>query len=137
VVGKPLVEAAMRGFNGTLMAYGQTGTGKTHTLTSEDGLIPRLINDTFEQISSDAQHEYKVTCSYIQIYQDKIFDLLATEHVQHSPTKSGAKTENDLALREHPDSGVYIEGLGEFVVRSPKEVFELIQLGRSRLVVRL
>lgn len=129
-IGKPVADAAMNGFNGTLMAYGQTGTGKTYTLTSSDGLTPRLINYVFRKTHLDQKHDYKITCSYIQIYNEKIYDLLANEN----KTGKNSGTEVELNLRESPEKGVYIEDLTEYVVQSPKEVFELVKLGRSRLI---
>ncbi|KAG5459432.1 MAG: putative kinesin heavy chain, partial [Olpidium bornovanus] len=91
----------MNGYNGTLLAYGQTGSGKTHTLASADGLIPRIINRLLRRVAADTRHEYKVTFSFIQIYQDKIYDLLVPQ----------AKQTVDLVLRENPQKGVYVENM--------------------------
>jgi hypothetical protein len=63
-----------------------------------------------------------VKCSYVQIYNEHIFDLL------------GKETNIELPLRESLDTGVFIEGVVEYDVRSPKEVFSLLKLGRSRLI---
>lgn len=121
-VAQPLLRSALSGFNGILMCYGQTGTGKTYTLMSNDGMTVRVICKCFSVIKRDFKHRYTVTCSYLQIYQDKIFDLLnATRTV-------------DLSLREHPKRGVYVENLTEYVVHSPKEVLNLLKVGRRRLV---
>ncbi|KAJ3365665.1 hypothetical protein GGF31_008470 [Allomyces arbusculus] len=128
-VGKPLVEACLRGFNGTLIAYGQTGTGKTTTLSASDGVIPRALRQLFRAMARD-QHRfvYKVRLSYMQIYQERIYDLLATDmpdDLQDAP---------DLALREHPELGIFVEGLTEHAVRSINDVNAMLQLGQSRLV---
>ncbi|XP_065071824.1 centromere-associated protein E-like isoform X2 [Rhopilema esculentum] len=121
-VAQPLLRSALSGFNGILMCYGQTGTGKTYTLMSNDGMTVRVICKCFRVINKDKKHKYTVTCSYLQIYQDKIYDLLnATRTV-------------DLSLREHPKRGVYVENLTEYVVHSPKEVLNLLKVGRRRLV---
>ena len=58
---QPLVHSAMNGFNGTLMAYGQTGAGKTYSLMSDDGITKTLIDKCFEKIYEDSKHNYKVS----------------------------------------------------------------------------
>ncbi|XP_068708780.1 uncharacterized protein [Montipora foliosa] len=121
-ISRPLVNAALNGFNGTLMAYGQTGSGKTHTLMAPDGITAGVIERCFKKITQDDLHDYKVTMSYLQIYQEKIYDLL------------NSTNKVELSLREHPVKGVYVENLSEFVVRSPAEVLSLLAVGRKRLV---
>ncbi|XP_047128724.1 centromere-associated protein E isoform X3 [Hydra vulgaris] len=121
-VAEPLVYSALSGFNGILMCYGQTGTGKTHSLMSNDGMTVRIVYKCFKVINFDKKHKYTVMCSYLQIYQDKIFDLL-------NETRT-----IELSLREHPKTGVYIENLTEYVVHSPKEVLNLLKVGKQRLV---
>lgn len=121
-ISRPLVNAALNGFNGTLMAYGQTGSGKTHTLMAPDGITAGVIERCFKKITQDERHEYKVTMSYLQIYQEKIYDLL------------NSTNKVELSLREHPVKGVYVENLSEFVVRSPSEVLSLLAVGKKRLV---
>ncbi|KXJ23526.1 kinesin-like protein 5 isoform X2 [Exaiptasia diaphana] len=120
--GKPLVDAAFKGFNGTLMAYGQTGTGKTYTQMSNDGICILSVQKLFRRIQSDVFHEYKVYMSYLQIYQEKIFDLLNPNH------------KLEMVLREDPKKGVYVENLTEYVVRSAEEVMSLIKSGKKRLI---
>ena len=67
--------------------------GKTFTVQAEDGLISTTITQLFSQINEDENHNYKVYLSYLQIYHERIYDLL-------DPSK-----ETDLHLREHPDEG--------------------------------
>ncbi|ORZ36448.1 P-loop containing nucleoside triphosphate hydrolase protein [Catenaria anguillulae PL171] len=130
----PLVEACLRGFNGTLIAYGQTGTGKTTTLSSPDGMIPRALRHLFRRMHRDRYRcTYKVRLSYMQIYQEKIFDLLGDPldtATPDSPLFSG----HDLPLREHPDLGIFVEGLSEHAVRTEAEVHALLARGQQRLV---
>ncbi|KAJ7328532.1 hypothetical protein OS493_024448 [Desmophyllum pertusum] len=104
------------------MAYGQTGSGKTHTLMAPDGITAGVIERCFKRITQDDRHDYKVTMSYLQIYQEKIYDLL------------NSTNKVELCLREHPVKGVYVENLSEFVVRSPTEVLNLLAVGKKRLV---
>ena len=73
---RPIVEDVLAGYNGTVMAYGQTGAGKTYTLSSIQpdaiGMIPRAAAEIFAAASGDAVHEYTILLSYIQIYQELI-----------------------------------------------------------------
>lgn len=81
---KKIVEGVMEGFNGTVFAYGQTSSGKTHTMTGPDiddlenrGLIPRMVAYVFDQISNASTDiEFTVKVSMIEIYMEKIQDLL-------------------------------------------------------------
>ena len=80
-----VVEDVMRGYNGTIMAYGQTGAGKTYTLSSIQpdaiGMIPRAAAEVFASIAGDPANEYSVFMSYIQIYMELI-QVIDSSHVQ-------------------------------------------------------
>ncbi|KAI9182994.1 hypothetical protein H9P43_003910 [Blastocladiella emersonii ATCC 22665] len=131
VVGQPLVHACLRGFNGTLIAYGQTGSGKTLTLSSPDGMIPRALHQLFRKMQRDKYRcTYRVKLSYMQIYQEKIYDLLGDADSASSAIDAG----HELPLREHPEHGVFVEGLSEHPAKSEAEVLDLLAHGQSRLV---
>jgi len=124
----PLVEQVLKGFNVTMFAYGQTGSGKTFTMEgSEDmpGIIPRMVNHLFDAIFSEEAPEgveYLVRVSYVQIYNEKIQDLLEPAN-------------QDLRVREHRDKGVYIEDAFKPYVASPDEILQLMAEGhRNRAV---
>lgn len=77
----PLVEAVIKGYNGTIFAYGQTGCGKTHTMlgsTNNQGIIPNCIEHIYGFIDdpSNQHKKFLVRCSFIEIYNDEIRDLL-------------------------------------------------------------
>ncbi|EDO28547.1 predicted protein, partial [Nematostella vectensis] len=93
VVGKPLVEACLTGMTGILMAYGQTGAGKTYTLMAPRGITGSVVNTVFSIVDRDQSHSYTVTCSYLQIYQERIYDLLSAGNLR------------EVFLREHPKKG--------------------------------
>ena len=84
---QPAVVSALQGYNATIIAYGQTGTGKTYTMEGvhddsfHQGVVPRAIRDIFASISADtgAQNQYLVRVSYLQIYNEVISDLLKTD----------------------------------------------------------
>ncbi len=90
----PIIESVMQGYNGTIFAYGQTGTGKTHTMegTGDDiGIIPRSFSKIFEMIKQKSKNtSYLVRVSYLEIYLEKIRDLL-----------NKTKELNYLEIREH------------------------------------
>eukprot|EP01079_Euglenida_sp_SAG-EU17-18_P011826 gene11826-2155_t len=79
-VAVPAIENIFLGFNGCVLAYGQTGTGKTHTMvrstTGEKGIIPRAVDYIFDRIDSTAEMDCAVNLSYVQIYRDRVQDLL-------------------------------------------------------------
>ena len=81
-VAEPVVASVFEGYNGTVFAYGQTGSGKTFTLTggvnaySERGIIPRALGAIFARIAADAETEYTVRISYLELYNENGFDLL-------------------------------------------------------------
>ncbi|GAB4823415.1 hypothetical protein N2152v2_010461 [Parachlorella kessleri] len=113
------------GYNATIIAYGQTGTGKTYTMEGEHmgpsrGIIPRAIEDVFGFIQRDTGERCKflVRASYLQIYNEVISDLLKPEN-------------QNLVVREDRRRGVHVEGLSEWVVRNPSEVYALMEKGAA------
>ena len=78
-----MCENVIQGYNGTIFAYGQTGTGKTHTITGvpddekNKGIMPRAFENIFEQIGCDSKRQYLVRASYLEIYNEEIRDLLS------------------------------------------------------------
>jgi len=119
---KGAVCSALQGYNATVMAYGQTGSGKTYTMEGLSGkfrgIIPRAIEDIFNFIKEcmGPTMRFLVRASYLQIYNECISDLLKPKR-------------NNLAIRESKRRGLYVEGLSEWVVKSPQEIFGLIKRG--------
>ncbi|CAH2017071.1 unnamed protein product [Acanthoscelides obtectus] len=78
-VVKPLVDSFMEGFNATIFAYGQTSSGKTHTILgnkTDPGLFQLVSNQLFQHVADQVDKRYLIRCSYIEIYNEKINDLL-------------------------------------------------------------
>ena len=121
-VGAPAVSAALEGYNAAILAYGQTGAGKTFTMVGQpgsEGIIPRAAADVFDRIGRDRSgHEYCIRASFLQIYNEQISDLLR-------PERTG------LPIREDKQRGLYVEGLSDVVVRSTLEVLALLQRGHA------
>ena len=122
-----LVQAAMEGYNSTVLAYGQTSTGKTHTMTGkrdEPGLIPLCVRDCFKYVredTADEPREYLFRFSYLEIYKEHIRDLLSSTTSAPEPVR----------LFDGPN-GLVIRGLKEEVVSSPDKVFHLLKQGDRR-----
>ncbi|CAM9240011.1 unnamed protein product [Ectocarpus sp. 12 AP-2014] len=121
-LGAPIVEKALQGYNATIFAYGQTGSGKTHTMMgggTPDGIIPRLNAQLFSEVQGLTTDTTKclVTVSYLEIYNEVVHDLL------------NPKKDVSLKIREHPDLGIYVDGLCELVVKSEADVLTLIEQG--------
>ncbi len=118
-----LVESVMEGFNGTIFAYGQTGCGKTHTMqglpTPEAlrGVIPRSFDHVFEAIRITTGVQFLVRCSYLEIYNEEIRDLL------------GKNPSDRLELKEDPGKGVFVKGLTEIVVEDENTINEVMEEG--------
>eukprot|EP00878_Enallax_costatus_P045588 GHUV01055007.1.p1 GENE.GHUV01055007.1~~GHUV01055007.1.p1 ORF type:complete len:201 (+),score=40.86 GHUV01055007.1:393-995(+) len=117
-----IVNSTLEGYNGTIFAYGQTGTGKTHTMEgysddpAQQGIIPQSFDHVFRAIESSANTQYLVRASFLEIYNEEIRDLLSK-----SP-------KDKLELKEHKDSGVYVKGLNAFVVKSVPEIKNVLNV---------
>nr|XP_061801997.1 kinesin-like protein KIF3B [Nerophis lumbriciformis] len=122
---RPLVDSVLQGFNGTIFAYGQTGTGKTFTMEGirndpeKRGVIPNSFVHIFTHISRSQNQQYLVRASYLEIYQEEIRDLLSKDQTRH------------LELRERPDTGVYVKNLSSFVTRSREEIENVMNVGNQ------
>jgi len=127
---QPMVKEIFAGYNCTVFAYGQTGSGKTHTMLGGKGdlrgIIPRLVESIFQGIDeADAGLEFTVKLSYVEIYNERVRDLL---------TSRSAGSDN-LRIREAQHGGVYIEGVTETYVNSIEHVLSLMQQGQDNRAI--
>lgn len=114
----------LNGYNGTVFAYGQTGAGKSYTMMGSDidddssrGIIPRIVEQIFASIlRSPSNIEYTVRVSYMEIYMEKIRDLLRPQN-------------DNLPIHEDKSRGVYVKELMEIYVASKEEVYEVMRRG--------
>uniref|UniRef100_A0A4W6CL55 Kinesin-like protein n=1 Tax=Lates calcarifer TaxID=8187 RepID=A0A4W6CL55_LATCA len=120
-----IVKDVLEGYNGTIFAYGQTSSGKTHTMegnlhdTDAMGIIPRIVQDIFNYIySMDENLEFHIKVSYFEIYLDKIRDLLDV-------------SKTNLSVHEDKNRVPYVKGCTERFVCSPEEVMDTIDEGKS------
>ena len=136
-VGQPLLDKAFDGFNGTIFAYGQTGSGKTWSMsgdtTSEEhkGIIPRICESLYSRIRKErleGKKKFMVICSYFEIYNEKLRDLLDPNAAQKH-TGPGPKKTSSLEIKESKSLGVYVKGLHEVVVEDENKILELMNQG--------
>ncbi|KAG7510287.1 kinesin KIF15 [Solea senegalensis] len=136
-VAKNIVESCMNGYNGTIFAYGQTGSGKTFTMLGPSeldnftdelrGVIPRSFEYLFFLINREVEKSpqsksFLCKCSFIEIYNEQIYDLLDTASAS-------------LFLRENIKKGVFVEGAVEKFVNSAAEAYQVLSMGwRNRRV---
>ena len=114
----------MEGYHGTVFAYGMTGTGKTFSmkgLTTSPGIIPRAITDIFSYIRETPHREYLLRVSYLEIYNEKIHDLLCVVDTSNP--------QEEIKLREDKKRGVYAFPLREEIVQSPNQLLRVIDRG--------
>lgn len=125
----PIIDEVLEGFNCTIFAYGQTGTGKTYTmegghekhviqggkLSSSAGVIPRAINRIFEVLkSSDSDHNVRV--SFLELYNEELTDLWGSNEEARSTR---------LKLMEDKSGGVNVNGLEECIVENAAQIQEV------------
>ncbi|KAF7546934.1 hypothetical protein G7046_g9161 [Stylonectria norvegica] len=125
-IAKRLVRRVMEGYHGTVFAYGMTGTGKTFSMqgtASSPGVIPLAITDIFSYIRETPSREFLLRVSYLEIYNEKIHDLLNMTGV------GGGGPQDEIKLREDSKRGVYATPLKEEIVQSPTQLLRVIARG--------
>ncbi|KAL1583496.1 hypothetical protein WHR41_07662 [Cladosporium halotolerans] len=128
-LGQPLLDNAFQGYNNCIFAYGQTGSGKSYSMMGygeEEGVIPRICRDMFDRIDgiqTDNSMKCTVEVSYLEIYNERVRDLL------------NPSTKGNLKVREHPSTGPYVEDLAKLVVRSFMEIEHLMDEGNKARTV--
>ncbi len=133
LVGRPITRSCLEGYNGTILCYGQTSSGKSFTMfgsqlgtedcTDSKGLIPRALEDLWSCLGESVS--FRCRCSFYEIYQEKVFDLL---------TESDTFP-NGLSVREDAAGGVYVENCSELEAESVRQAEDILLRGyRNRSV---
>nr|XP_007982226.1 kinesin-like protein KIF9 isoform X4 [Chlorocebus sabaeus] len=132
-VAKDVVSQALNGYNGTIMCYGQTGAGKTYTMTGATenykhrGILPRALQQVFRMIEERPTHAITVRVSYLEIYNESLFDLLSTlPYVGPSVTP--------MTIVENPQ-GVFIKGLSVHLTSQEEDAFSLLFEGETNRII--
>jgi centromeric protein E len=173
---RSVIESFVEGYHGSVFAYGQTNSGKTHTMTgnlTEPGVVRLAVNDIFHRIRSPTSQtvattsnnnatttttnnettystgsrEYLVRVSYLEIYNEQIYDLLSQTNNTPTtrPSLGSSSSTSSSSLQHHhlPPStsvrifesrteGVVVRGLREEIVTCPNDVFALLDAGDAR-----
>ncbi|CDZ98625.1 kinesin-like protein [Phaffia rhodozyma] len=132
-LGIGLLDHSFQGFNTCIFAYGQTGSGKSYSMMGygvEKGIIPLVCEELFKRaeqakskIKEDDHYGYSVEVSYVEIYNEKVRDLL------------NPKNKGNLKVREHPSLGPYVEDLSKLVVSSYDDIMNLMDEGNKARTV--
>ena len=122
---KNLLESIIEGYNATVFAYGATGSGKTYTMLgineNERGIMPRSVIDLFKMLNKRKNKEFRLSVSYVEIYNEEIRDLLGNRE--------------ELKLHEDPTKGVIIQGVKEIFVDNVDNFFDILYKGNQKRTV--
>ncbi|XP_074529546.1 kinesin-like protein KIF3A isoform X2 [Halichoeres trimaculatus] len=126
LTARPIIDSVLEGYNGTIFAYGQTGTGKTFTMEGMRavpelrGIIPNSFAHIFGHIAkAEGDTRFLVRVSYLEIYNEEVRDLLGKDQMQR------------LEVKERPDVGVYIKDLSGYVVNNADDMDRIMTLGHK------
>lgn len=129
-IGEEMLLHAFEGYNVCIFAYGQTGAGKSYTMMGrqepgQQGIVPQLCEDLFSRVSEkqSAQLSYSVEVSYMEIYCERVRDLL------------NPKSRGSLRVREHPILGPYVQDLSKLAVTSYADIADLMDCGNKARTV--
>ncbi|XP_033212363.1 kinesin-like protein KIF3A [Belonocnema kinseyi] len=127
---RPIVEKVLQGYNGTIFAYGQTGTGKTYTMSGEKtspqvrGIIPNTFAHIFGHIAkADENRKFLVRATFLEIYNEEVRDLL------------GKDQNIRLEVKERADIGVFVKDLSAYVVNNADDLDRIMTLGNKNRIV--
>ncbi|GAA6022677.1 hypothetical protein JCM10207_008578 [Rhodosporidiobolus poonsookiae] len=154
-VAKPILQQVLQGYNCTIFAYGQTGTGKTYTMEGnlspyhgtfhpDAGVVPRTLYSLFDRLA-ESKCEYSVRCSFIELYNEELRDLNAADAGDLSSSSSstapspepGARAAAPRSLRIYEETkngstGVTIQGLEETFIQNAEEGLRVLRRGSER-----
>lgn len=124
IVAKPVIEGVFDGWNGSILTYGQTSSGKTFTMQGSmvkkklKGIVPRLVNSLFQFIYDSPEHlEFIVKISMLEIYLEEVKDLL------------NPNSQKKIRIRNSPTTGITLENLGVVCVGDELEVENVMSRG--------
>jgi hypothetical protein len=124
-----LVDSVLEGFNGTIFAYGQTGCGKSWTMQGPmnadnnlKGVIPNSFFHIFQHIKATSNVQFLVRCSYLELYNEEIKDLLVDPNIKKPPA---------CEIKEDPTKGIFVKGLCDVVVESEADLQAMLDKGAA------
>jgi len=129
LVAKDILQNALEGYSGTIFCYGQTGAGKTFTMSGSTldykyrGIIPRAISYIFQEVQSRYEQAITVRVSYLEIYNETMFDLL-------SPDLS-----SNLAIQEDAKGNIVVKGLTQRICNNEEEALSYLFEGETNKTI--
>ena len=137
LIGGPvvLIVSAMNGINTTIFTYGMTGSGKTYSMLGatdayeKRGLVPRALSFLFQELAKDAESDYSITVTYVQIYNENAYDLFV------DPATTNAEELGKVQLGEDYDGEVYLKNVAERAVSNENDALGLLFWGNNNRIV--
>jgi hypothetical protein len=132
---KDLVVSSCQGFNGTIFAYGPTGSGKTHSIVGSNddpGLFPLTLMEIFKYIAENRSEQFLLQVSYYEIDNDEIKDLLGDDEDKEEGKEGKTKPVEKLKVVDRPDVGPLILGLTLVPVSKPEDAVEQLLRGNRK-----
>ena len=119
-----VVDSVMDGFHGTIFAYGQTGSGKTYTMVGDrkdgvPGVMTLAVDQMFKHITEDTYRDYMIRVSYMEIYNEKVRDLL-----------NPAAQNEELKVRNDAKKGFFVE-CQEVVCSNDEQIYSMLDAGNT------
>lgn len=133
MTAKNVVLRALDGYNGTVMCYGQTGAGKTYTMTGatenykQRGIIPRALQQIFRETEERSEQAFTVWISFLEIYNETLFDLLST--LPDADSRDSQMTIVD------DGNGVRVKGLSVHLTNNEEEALNLLFEGETNRII--
>ena len=127
-ISRDVVQSVVDGTNGTIMTYGQTGSGKTFTMIGDTrnfahrGIAPRAVTHIFQTMAERTEIDFRVSCVYYEIYNEKVYDLL------DDLTNSETRTDFQIA-EEKNGKGTFVRGLNEVEIESEQDMLNHLYSG--------
>ena len=121
-VCQKIVDKALDGYNGAIMCYGQTSSGKTHTMfgnKTEQGIISMSIQRCFDLAALNSAREFSFRVSFLEVYNEQVKDLLSSGETQ------------EIKIQSHPTLGTVVTGNKEIAVKTCEEIADLIERGET------
>lgn len=135
-IAEPVIDSVLQGYNGTIFAYGQSGSGKTYTMTGAPasyklrGIIPRSLNKIFEHVESCKDTEYTIRVSYLEIYKNRGYDLLDP---RHEPQQVGDLPK--VTLRDDGTGNVQVLNLNSLPTATREQALNHLFVGDTNRMI--
>jgi len=132
-MSRQLVQSVVQGYNGTILAYGQTGAGKTYTMSGTAnnykyrGVIPRAVAQVFHEIQNKLEQAITVRVSFVEIYNELLYDLI-------SPIPPSEQT-GSISIQDDALGGVHVKGLSMTICTSEEEALNLLFEGETNRTI--